>query len=247
MPVSSRQELKEYCLRKLGAPMIDVNVHDDQVEDRIDDALRLFTDYHYSGSERLYHKHELTQADIDNSYFELPENIISVVRVLPFGGGNLADYQGMFNSKYQMMLGDYNTGQLPTVQDFVMKQTHFDFLNEMLSGTNSIRFNRYKDRLIFDTGMNNVEVGDFIIAECWSAVDPEEYTEIYNDRFVKEYATQSIKQQWGMNLLKFEGAQMPGGTTVNGSRYYDDATEKLEKLEEELQDKYELPVDFIVG
>ena len=144
MPVNSREGLKQYCLRRLGAPLVKVDVDDTQVEDRIDEALRLFADYHYSGSEKLYYKHEMTQLDLDNSYITLPENIISVLRVLPYGSG-ASDYSGMFNSEYQMRLGDYNTGSVPSVADFIMTQTHFDFLSQMLGGTDSIQFNRYKE------------------------------------------------------------------------------------------------------
>lgn len=247
MPVNSRNELKEYCLRKLGKPLVDINVDDTQIEDRIDDALKEFSGYHFSGSERLYYKHELTQLDIDNSFIKLPENIVSVIRVLPGSSSKFSDYQGMFNSEYQMMLGDFHNSSLPTVTDFVMKKTHFDFLSQVLGGTDSISFNRYKDKLVFNTMSERMTPGDFIIAECWSTIDPEEYTEIYNDTFVKKYTTSSIKQQWGMNLLKFEGANLPGGITLNGSRLYEDATEELEKLSEDLRDKYELPIDFMIG
>lgn len=244
MPVNTRNGLKQYCLRRLGSPLVEINVDDTQVEDRIDEALRLFTDYHYSGTERLYYKHKLTQEDLDNSYITLPENIISVLRVLPYGSGLGG---GMFNLEYQMRLGDYTTGTVTTIADFIMTQTHFDFLAQMLGGDDSIQFNRYKDRLIFNTMSKSMRVDDFIIIECWSELNPEEFPEIYDDRFVKRYATALIKQQWGQNLLKFEGATLPGNIQLNGSRYYEDATLEIEKLEDEIQDKYELPLDFMIG
>lgn len=246
MAVNSRQDLKEYCLRRLGAPLVNIDVTDEQIEDRIDDALSKFARYHFSGSERLYYKHELTQENIDNMYIELPENIITVLRVLPYGGG-MSDYSGMFNSKYQMMLGDYNTGSVPTIQDMVMKQTHFDFLSQMLGGTDSIQYNRYKDKLIFNTMNERLKPGDIIIAECYSSVNPEEYPEIYGDSWVKKYVTALIKQQWGMNLLKFEGATLPGDIQLNGRQFYEDAVEEIERLDESIRNTYELPVDFMIG
>jgi len=246
MAVNSRQDLKDYCLRRLGAPMVNIDVSDEQIEDRIDDSLSKFARYHYSGSEKLYYKHQLTQEDLDNSYINLPENIITVIRVLPYGG-SLSDYSGMFNSKYQMMLGDYNTGSVPTITDMVMKQTHFDFLSSMLGGTDSIQYNRYKDKLIFNTMSSSLKPGDFIIAECYSVVDAEEYPEVYNDSWVKKYTTALIKQQWGMNLLKFQDAKLPGDITLNGARYYEDATDEIERLDESLRNTYELPVDFMIG
>ena len=246
MAVETREGLKQYCLRRLGAPLVNIDVTDEQIEDRIDDALSKFARYHYSGSEKLYYKHELTQIDIDNRYITLPENIITVIRVLPYGGG-MSDMSGMFNSEYQMRLGDYSSGTVPTITDYVMQKTHFNFLSQMLTGEDSIQYNRYKDKLIFNSMSDRLVAGDFIFAECYSTVDPEEYTEVYGDSWVKKYVTSLIKQQWGMNLLKFEGATLPGDITLNGRMYYEDANEEIEKLDENLRNTYELPVDFMLG
>ncbi len=219
--VTSRTEFKSYCLRKLGSPVIQINVADEQVEDRIDDALEYYQDYHYDAVEDTYLAHQITQTDMDNKYIPINNNIIGIKQVIPL-------FQSE-NSSTNMF-------------------DHLQMVNEIITGRVPIRYNRHVNKLYLDIDWTAaVSVGENIIIEATRVIDPDTYTDVWNDRWLKRYATALIKKQWGENLTKYEGVQLPGGITFNGSRILDEANQEIEKLEQEMSLSYELPVDIMVG
>jgi|TARA_Y100000310_G_scaffold324775_1_gene387089 hypothetical protein len=240
----SREDLKQYALRKLGAPVVDINVDDSQLEDRLDEAIQFFGEYHFDGIERVYLKHEVTQDDIDNEYFPVSDSVASVVRLFHFNQGTI----NMFDVRYQSALNDFYSFSSQSFIEFDIYKRHITMISKMLQPERSIRFNRTMNRVYVDMKWDNeVEVGDFILAETWNVLDPNTYTEIYDNILLKKYVTAQFKQQWGMNLMKFTGVQLPGGMEFNGRQLYDDGTEEINKLEEEVLDKYEEPPAFTVG
>lgn len=243
---TTRTEFKEYCLRALGKPVIDINVADEQAEDRIDQALRFYWDYHFDGSEKIYYKHQLTQDNIDNQYIELPDNIIGVVKI--FELGDPATSSGdIFNIRYQIALNDLYTLTNVGLLNYYMTMEHLSLVQEMLVGRTPIRYNRHRNRLQIDKDKNSLRVDDFILVEAYEVVDPTLYTDVWSDRWLQYYTSQLIKRQWGSNLTKFEGLQLPGGVTFNGAKIYDDAQAEIQKLEEEMINNYSLPVMDMIG
>ena len=322
MAVSSRQGLIDYCLRRLGFPVIEINVDDDQIEDRIDDALQYFQEYHFDGVERVYLQHQIsgatlrfsglsspsfevgetlvgatsgascrvlsidgmtvsagkvsgtfiasetitgensgfsralsatsfyTPGDIENGYVTIPDAVIGVIRVLPVNGpsSGMNNANNMFDVVYQFRMNDmYNLLSADMIYYTQMKQ-YLSMLDMLLVGDRSFAYNRKTDKLEIHCNWSDVfDPGDFIIVECYRIVDPSTYTQVYNDMFLKKYATALIKKQWGDNMKKFGGMQLPGGIVMNGQQVYDEAVQELNLIEEEMQLKAELPVDFMVG
>lgn len=243
---SSRQELKDYCLRRLGAPVIDINVDDEQVEDRIDDALKYYQDYHYDGTERIFLKHQITAEDKTNEYISIPDAVIGVVRV--FDIGDAIQSSTLFNIRYQIHLNDLFDFTSTTYVPYVTALRHVEMLEEIFVGKKPIRFQRHKNQLNIDMDWNNdVLVGDFVIIEAYRILDPDTYTDVYGDRWLARYSTALIKRQWGENLKKFEGMTLPGGVTFNGQKIWEEATEEINKLEEEMISSYSLPVADMMG
>ena len=267
---NSRATLKEYCLRTLGKPVIEINVDDDQVEDRIDEALQYFAQYHYDGVERMYLKHQITQAEIDRAatntsvtatdtvdnsitatwlegkgFIPIPDSVLSVVKVFDFTDrSNL----NLFDVRYQLRLNDLYDFSSTSVIHYQMTMTHLDFLDHILVGERPIRFNQHQNRLYVDMDwQNDVNANDFIIIEAYRKLDPTTYTDVFNDIYLKRYTTALIKRQWGANLSKFEGVQMLGGVTLNGAAIFEQANADIEKLEEQIQLAYELPPDYMIG
>ena len=267
---STKATLKSYCLRALGSGVIDINVSDDQVDDRLDEALQYFAEYHYDGVERMYLKHKITSDDIsrattdasavatdtaDNSvtatwlegkgFIPVPEAVISVVSVFPFTDSTTAN---MFDLRYQLRLNDLYDFSSTSIMEYEMTLKHLDFLEHVLVGEVPIRFSQHQQRLYLDMDWNNdIKVDEFIIIECYRKLDPETYTDIYDDIYLKRYATALIKRQWGANLSKFNGVSMLGGVTMNGETIYSQAQEEMEKLEEQIQLAYELPPEYMMG
>ena len=251
-----REEFKQYCLRKLGAPVIEINVDDSQLEDRIDDALQLFAEYHYDGVEKRYYRHAVTQEELDRSKDDLnggyistdgiDPSIISITRLFQFSESSTS----MFDVRYQMALNDIyglRTGMGGMAQ-YDMTKRHLSMIQQMLDPEKMIRFTRTTNKLYVDMNWTeDINVGDFLVFECYSKIDPETYTEVYRDKFLLKYATESIRYQWGANLSKYDGIQLPGGVQFNGRQIMDEARERLDKLEEEMSLRYELPPDFMVG
>ena len=322
MAISSRQGLIDYCLRRLGFPVIEINVDDDQVEDRIDDALQYFQEYHFDGVERLYLTHKVTTAelkfsglsspsfqnnemligntsgatcilytisgttaritnvkgaftagetvtgtvsgfsraiastsfytpgDIQNGYLPLPDSVIGVIRVLPVNGpsSGMNNRNNMFDLIYQFRLNDmYNLLSADMVY-YTQVQQHLSMLDMLLVGDRSFKYNRKMDKMYIDMNWEEVlNPDDFIVVECYRILDPSTYTQVYNDMFLKRYSTALIKRQWGENMKKFGGIQLPGGVILNGREIYEEAVEEIATIENEMQLKSELPVDFMVG
>jgi hypothetical protein len=243
---TSKSEFKEYCLRKLGKPVIEINVDDDQVDDRIDEALRYYYDYHFDGSDKIYYKHAVTQNDVANKYITLPENIIGAVSVFSIGDPSVrAD--DLFNIRYQIALNDLYTLTNVSVVPYYMVMEHLALLTEMLVGKVPIRYTRHKNRLYVDTDWGNLAVGSFLLVEAYEVVDPELYTDAWNDRWLQNYATALIKRQWGSNLTKFTGMNLPGGVQFNGEKIYNDAVDEITKMETEMISGYSLPVLDMIG
>ena len=246
--LSSRQNLKDYALRTLGYPVIEINVDDSQLEDRLDDALQFFSEYHYDGSEKVFLTHQLTSDDITNEYINtenVNDSLISATRIFTFSNRS----SNMFDLQYQLALNDfYGWHSSGTIANYDMVRRHMSMLQQILDPEKSIRFSRVTNKLYLDMNWSEeVKTGDFIVIEGYAVTNPETYTEIYNDMFLKRYVTQLFKRQWGSNLSKFTGIQMPGGVEFNGSELMSQAQEQIEKIEEEMQDRFEEPPQFQVG
>jgi hypothetical protein len=242
---SSRADFKEYCLRKLGKPVIEINVDDDQVDDRIDEALLYYADYHFDGTEKQYYKYQVTQTDINNKYITLPENIIGAVNIFPVGQG--LNTNNLFNIRYQIALNDLYTLTSVSMVPYYMALTHVQFLEQMLVGQQQLRYNRHTNKFHVDMDWNIINVGEHLIIEAYQVVDPNTYTNVWGDRWLARYTTAIIKQQWGTNMKKFQGMMLPGGLTFNGQQIYNEATEERKELENEMITSYSLPVTDMIG
>ena len=313
---TSRQGLIDYCLRKLGHPVIEINIDDDQIEDRIDEAFQYYRDFHFDGVELVYlseaisassiqitginaasftngekitggtsgattivHANQaankiyvkstsgtfsagetisggtsgttatltsITLGNYDNKYLTMSDAVLSVIRVLPFSSRTRGI--DLFDVRYQILLNDLYSIQSADLIYYSQVQTQLQLINDILVGQKPVRFNRHQNRLYVDMNWSDdVEIGDYIIVEAYRILDPDTFTDVYNDGFLKRYATALIKQQWGQNLKKFEGVQLPGGVTLNGQKIFDEATEELDQLREEVKSTYQLPVDFFTG
>jgi len=258
---STRETLKQYCLRNLGKPVIDINVDDDQVEDRIDEALQYFAQYHVDGVERMYLKYLVTEADItrmttdasesatENSitttykradnFLVVPSSVISVINVFPLSDrANL----NMFDVRYQLRLNDLYDFSSTSIVHYQMTMQHLDFLDHILVGEKPMRFNQLSNRLYLDMDWGtDITAGEYLIFEVYRKVDPDTYTDLYDDLYLKRYVTALIKRQWGQNLSKFSGTAMLGGVTLNGPELFSSAIEEQQKLEEEIRLNYEEP------
>ena len=247
---NSRTKLIQYCKRKLGDPVIEVNVDEDQVEDRIDEALQYYLEYNSDATYRIYLKHLITDTDVANGYLTLMDSIIWVKRMLPIHSAFGTGYN-FFDIKYQMMLNDIAdmnnfAGDLAYYESL---QQHLSLLDMKLNGTPQVEWARKQNRLyIFgDWTDKDIKKDDYILFEVQAQVDPESHKSVYNDLWLKAYCTSLIKEQWGINLMKFEGMQLPGGVIINGRQLYDDAQGELDQLRERLRLEHELPVDMMVG
>ena len=313
---TTRQQFKDYCLRKLGWPVLQINVDDDQVEDRIDEALQFWYDYHYDGTEKMFLKHRITQQDIDRGWIYCPDSVIFVTGIFPFDESNSSI--NMFDLRYQLRLHDLYDFTSVSYVSYEITMQHLRTLNLLFSGTPQFRFHRHQNKLHLDIDWTrDLDPGQYVIAECYRRLEPESITltgtvsgnttsntiigtstkfdqelvekdfiqidgtakqvlkiispteiildgphsnnesgivvtkegntDVWNDRFLKKYATAKIKQQWGSNLKKFEGIQMPGGVTLNGQKIYDEAVEEIKELEEDLISTNVLPGDMFIG
>ena len=247
---TSRATLIDYCKRRLGDPVIEINVDEDQVEDRVDEALQYYQEFHSDATVRTYLKHLITADDVTNEYISVASNVLFVSKMFPLTS-SFQNSRNFFDIKYQMMLNDIAdlmnfAGDLAYYEQM---QQYLSLLDMNLNGHPQVQFSRKQNRLyIFgDFADNDIKAGDYIVAEVYSIVDPDTHTSVYNDMFLKEYTTALIKQQWGMNLIKFEGMQLPGGVVLNGRQIYDDATAEIATLRENLRLEHEFPPDFFVG
>jgi len=249
---ASRSDLKDYCLRRLGFPVIDINVDDDQLEDRIDDALQRFRNYHYDGTEELYLAHEVTAGDVSNTYVTLADSIIGVSRVLPINSGSISSssQQGfnIFDINYQIRLNDFYNLLSSSYTYYVIAREHLAMLDMIVTGELPFQYDKSTNQLkIIMDWAGRLAIGNYLVFQCRRIIDPTVYTKIYNDMWLKEYTTQLFKQQWGTNLKKYGNYVLPGGLIINGQTIYDEATVEIGRLEEKLRDVYEEPTAFLVG
>ena len=243
---TTKDQFKEYCLRKLGKPVIEINVDDDQVDDRIDEAIRYYWDYHFDGSDKIYYKYAVTVEDIANKYITLPENIIGVVSIFPVGDPRIRS-DDLFNIRYQIALNDLYTLTNVSLVPYYMAMQHLALMAELLVGQQPIRYNRMKNRLYIDMDWTTMRPGVFLLVEAYEVVDPAVWNDAWNDRWLQNYATALIKKQWGSNLTKFTGMSLPGGVQFNGEKILDDAVAEVNKMEAEMISNYSMPVFDMIG
>jgi hypothetical protein len=244
---TDRETLKDYCLRRLGHPVIEINIDDDQLEDRIDDAFQFYREFHYDAIEKVYLQHQVTANNIADRYITLSDAITGVERVLPFSSRTTSQ-MNIFDVRYQILINDLYSLVSTDLIYYYQVKGQLQLIQDLLVGTKPVRFNRHMNRLYVDWDWTaDIAVGDYFIVECWRILDPATYTDVYNDMWLKRYATALIKRQWGDNLKKFEGIQMPGGVTLNGQKIFDEALAEIAQIEDEIRKTFELPVDFFVG
>ena len=277
---STRQELIDYCKRKLGAPVLEINVADEQIDDLVDDAIQFFQERHFDGVYPAFYKYKLTKADIDrgrsrgggssvgiattsvttnivgtattftyeenSNYLQVPSNIIGVNKLFLFDGANTITHN-MFSVKYQLFLNDVYYWGTTELLSYAMVKTYLEDLDFLLTTQKQIRFNKRQDRLYLDIDWGSVSAGQYIIIDCYSTLDPNDYSRVWNDSFLKPYLTSLIKRQWGQNMMKFTGVKLPGGVELNGRQMYDDAQREIDILMEKMSNTYELPPYDMIG
>jgi len=247
MPIpTTREQMKDWCLRQLGHPVLDINVDDDQVDDAVISALQYFQDFHHDGVERWYLKHQITADDKTNQYIPITENIIGVTRVFPVSSTNAS--VNMFDLRYQMRLHELYDFTSTSYVGYVMTMQHIRTLDMLFAGEVPIRFNRHTDKLFIDWDWtNDIETGEYIIIEGYIIVDPDTYADVWNDRLLKKLATAYIKKIWGTNMKKFQNMQLPGGIYMNGQQICDEAVQEIAELEALIRSSHEEPPAFIMG
>jgi len=242
---TTKAEFKEHCLRRLGKPVVEINVDEDQVDDRVDEALDYYQDYHFDGVEQTYYKHEITMDDKANGYITIPDNIIGIVDL--FDIGDSTSTNNLFNIRYQIALNDlYDLSRYELVPYFMNFQ-NIRMIEEILVGKQMFRYSRVGNKLHIDMSWDRAQAGTFIVCKAYKVWDPATYADIYKDRWLLRYASCLIKIQWGSNLTKFEGLQLPGGVQFNGQKIYDDAVAERQQLEEEMATSYSHPPEDMVG
>lgn len=243
---TTRAEFKAYCLRKLGSPVIEINVDDDQVDDRLDEALRYYWDYHFDGSDKTYYKHQVTEQNKLDKYITLPENIIGAIRVFPIADP-IVRSDDLFNIRYQIALNDLYTLTSVSMVPYYMTMEHLSLIAELLVGQQPIRYTRHKDRLYVDMDWDKINAGEYLLVEAYEVIDPDVWTDVWSDRWLQNYAAAKIKYQWGSNLTKFTGMSLLGGVQFNGEKILEDARQEIEKMEQEMISSYSLPVSDMIG
>ena len=264
---ATRENLKQYALRALGKPVIEINVDDDQLEDRIDEALQYFAQYHYDGIRRTYLKYQYTEADKTrmtgdssesvtknsvttswkegNNFLVVPDSVISVINIFPFSNKS---NMNLFDVRYQLRLNDLYDFSSTSIINYDIVLRHLDFLDHILVGEKPLRFNQHDNRLYVDMDWtNDLAVCEFLVIECYRKLDPNVFTDVFNDIYLKRYVTALFKKQWGANLSKFDGVAMIGGVTLNGRQIYSEAMADVEKLETEIRSSYELNPAMMIG
>jgi hypothetical protein len=242
---TTREEFKEYILRKIGAPVIEINVAEEQVEDRVDEAVSFWRDYHYSGSQMIYLKHQLTQDNIDNGYIDLPSTILGISGIFNLQT-SVSTGSGMFNVSYQFVLNNIEDITGYEVQHYYQSMQHLEMLQEILVGQQHIRYNRHVNKLWIDVDKSNLSVGNYIIVEAYDVIDSAAYPDVWGDRWLQNYAAVLVREQWGLNLTKFTNMQLVGGVGFNGEAILAEAREERQRMEEEvIQNLQPLTYNFI--
>ena len=276
---TTRKELVQYCKRQLGAPVLEINVDDDQIDDLVDDAFQYFNERHFDGVEKMYMKYKISQADIDrgsaknetgvgivtttatsvnsgagtftsswyetSNFIQVPDSVIGIEKIFKFDTSSISG--GMFSIKYQLFLNDLYYFNSVNLLQYAMTKSYLEDIDHLLTTDKQIRFNQRQDRLYLDLDWGAQQVEDWIIIECYRALDPDTFAGVYNDSFVKKYLTALIKRQWGQNLIKFKGTKLPGGVELNGREIYDDAVKDLADIKERMSTEYEVPPLDMIG
>ena len=243
---TTRTEFKKFIMRSLGSPVIQINVADIQVEDKIDLALNRYFHFHYDGSEKTYYKYKLTQTDIDNNYIDLPDNFLGVVNIWPIN--SLSTAGGLFSARYQLVLNDLLYMGFENMNGYVQLFQNLQQLEQILVGDIPIRYNRARNRLNLDTQLKDrCNVGDVIIVTAYTVVDPNDYSRGWSTPWLIDYATALVQEQWGNNLSKFKGINLPGGQQFNGDAILAEAKEKRIALEAELNNTYNILDSIFTG
>lgn len=246
MAVTTRQGLIDYCLRELGEPVVEINIDDQQVEDRVDEAIEFFRQYHYDGIEKVYLKHLVTNDDVAQKSIPINDLVYGITRVFPVAAGTSTS-KSIFDLQYQLRLNDLYDLTSTSVIYYSMVMSHLSLLDQTLNGHPLYRFNRLTNRLYIDENwVENIVPGSYILVECYRALDPATAPRMYNDSWLKHYVTALIKKQWGTNLKKFSGMQLPGGVTIDGDKIYQEAKDEIKDLEEDLRNK-SAPLEFMMG
>ena len=280
---SSRQGLIDYALRKLGAPVLEINIDDDQIDDLVDDAIQIFNERHFDGVEEMFLKHEFTQDELDrgkatsqtdsdntagivtttgtsttisgygtttssfvenSNFIQIPDSVIGIEKIFKFDSSSISG--GMFSIKYQLFLNDLYYFNSVELLQYSMTKSYLESIDFLLTPEKQIRFNKKQNRLYLDMDYNSINVGDFIVIDCQRILNPNDFTKVYNDPFLKMYLTALMKRQWGQNLIKFRGVKLPGGLELNGREIYDDGQREIDAILQKMQLEYELPpLDFI--
>ena len=280
---SSRQGLIDYALRKLGAPVLEITIDDDQIDDLVDDAIQIFNERHFDGVEEMFLKHEFTQDELDrgkatsqtdsdntagivtttgtsttisgygtttssfvenSNFIQIPDSVIGIEKIFKFDSSSISG--GMFSIKYQLFLNDLYYFNSVELLQYSMTKSYLEDIDFLLTPEKQIRFNKKQNRLYLDMDYNSINVGDFIVIDCQRILNPNDFTKVYNDPFLKMYLTALMKRQWGQNLIKFRGVKLPGGLELNGREIYDDGQRELDAILQKMQLEYELPpLDFI--
>jgi len=283
MKPANRQDFIEYCLRKLGAPVLEINVDDEQIEDAVDDGIQMFNERHFDGVERMYLKYRISQDDLDrgrarndsgstnsagivttvgtsstitgygattsnwyetSNFIQVPDSVVGVEKIFKFDSSSISS--GMFSIKYQLFLNDLYYFNSVELMQYAMTKTYLEDIDFLLTPDKQVRFNKRQGRLYLDMDWGAQSLDNYLVLDCFRALDPEDFNQIYNDIFLKEYVTLLIKRQWGQNMIKFKGVKLPGGIEMNGREIYDDAERALESFRDRFKLEYELPpLDFI--
>jgi hypothetical protein len=228
----TRQEFADYVLRKIGAPVIEINVSEDQIEDRIDEGVSFWRDYHYNGSQLIYIKHQITQEDKDNGYVQVPSTILGISKVFDLST-SISTGSGIFNVNYQFVLTNIQDITSYNMQHYYMTMQNLEFLQEILVGRPLIRYNRHVNRVHIDADKSNLTVGEYIIIEAYDVIDPNTYSDVWSDRWLQNYCSALIREQWGLNLTKFSNMMLVGGVMFNGEQILAEARADRERMEED--------------
>ena len=277
---ASRSDLINYCKRQLGAPVLEINVAEEQIDDLIDDALQYFHERHFDGVIQTYLKYKITQGDVDrgrgrggsnpvglvtttasstidgssvtfsfeenSNYVQVPPQVIGINKIFRYDGSQTVT-NNMFSVKYQMFLNDIYNFSSTEILSYAMTKRYLEDMDFALNTEKQIRFNQRQDRLYLDVDWGEVSKDDYLILDCYRLLDPNDFSRVWNDSFLKRYVTQLIKRQWGQNLLKFQGVKLPGGIELNGRQIYDDAQKELDAIREVMSNTYELPPLDMIG
>jgi hypothetical protein len=271
---SSRQELINYTLRQLGAPVLEINVADEQLDDRLDDALQYFNERHFDGVEKMFLKYKISKEDINrgrskidgksvgivttyatsgigtfgweetSNYIQVPDAVIGVERIFKIDNRTITS--NLFNVNYQLFLNDIYWFSSTELLNYYMTKTYLEDIDWIVNPQRQIRFNKRQNRLYLDISWDTLKEDQYLVMECYRILDPNDFSKVYNDSFLKMYFTSLVKKQWGQNLIKFQGVKLPGGIELNGRQIYDDAVQELEVIRERMMSEYETaPFDLI--